>query len=224
MRHPMHYLTIPARNRLLQFFGRPSEADFLCKQERDLQCIFFHLPKTGGLAICEALFGGFHVNHRLYVKCERQDPISLRRYWKFCVMRDPIDRFLSAFHFLKAGGITEMDYQFRTKHAEAFETPHTFIEAFRNQENIRRFVHFRPQADFICDSGGAPRMDFIGRFEQFPETFDHITRHLQISTTLPVVNRGPSKSEENSLTVEEKEYILSFYDKDVQILSTIYPQ
>lgn len=217
----MLYLSIPTRNRVLQFAGRPPEADFLCARERELKCIFFHLPKTGGLAICEALFGGFHVNHRLYVKCARQDPASLRRYWKFCVMREPIDRFLSAYHFLKAGGITEMDYRFRNQFAAAFENIHTFVDAFHEQEVIRRFVHFRPQADFICDSKGNPHMDFIGRFEQFEASFQAITRHLGVSATLPVVNRGPSKGNEDLLSTDEEMFLRSFYEKDVKILSTV---
>lgn len=135
-------------------------------------------------------------------------------------MRDPIDRFLSAYHFLKAGGITEMDYQFRTRHSEAFESLHTFVDAFQREEGIPKFVHFRPQADFICDSQGALRMDFIGRFEHFETTFRRIARKLQITATLPVVNRGPSRKEESPLTGHEKELLMSFYSKDMKILST----
>lgn len=218
MRHPMHFLTIPSRNRVLRFLRRPEESDFLCRRERELQCVFFHIPKTGGLAICDALLGGYHVNHRLFRKCERQDPVALSRFWKFCILRDPETRFLSAYRFLKAGGLTDMDRRFRETHAEAFTDLGSFVEAFRNRDDIRRFVHFRPQTDFICDAKGRFRMDFAGRFEALSESFGLICKRLGVESTLRHVNTTPEAAGRSGLTGRDSEFLRVFYAADYAVL------
>ena len=67
--------------------------------------IFYHLPKTGGNSICDffevPISGHNHYNH-YKSKLEARGK-NIKDYRKFTVVRDPVDRFLSAYKHYKWG-------------------------------------------------------------------------------------------------------------------------
>ncbi len=219
--HPLLYLPIPRRNALRRLAARAPEPDFLSPFERQRRCIFFHIPKTGGIAISESVLDGFHTNHRIYRRCMLADPVSVARYWKFCILRDPIDRFVSAYRFLSAGGINAQDRAFRDSHAGAFSDFETFLAAFEKSETMRSYVHFRPQAAFVCDASGAMRMDFAGRFENLPAAFGRISEKLGVSAQLRHLNRTPDDAGRPEMPAGAADFLREIYRADYDLLASI---
>ena len=72
----------------------------------ELDAVFVHIPKTGGVSISKALFDSGTVGghrpaqtYRLIYGAERY-----AQMFTFGFVREPLDRLASAFAYLKAGG------------------------------------------------------------------------------------------------------------------------
>ena len=67
--------------------------------------LFIHIPKTAGTSICKA-FGVFTRGHASIKKF----PANIRHhYFKFCFVRNPYDRLVSSYFYLKANGSNHID-------------------------------------------------------------------------------------------------------------------
>ena len=69
-----------------------------------LRCIFFHIPKTAGVAVCDGLFGNRGPGH-MDVEIAKVvfGKWRFQSFFKFCFVRNPWDRLVSAFHYLRHG-------------------------------------------------------------------------------------------------------------------------
>src|SRR5579863_90564 len=111
------------------------------------QCIFIHVPKTAGTSIARALFDA-PVSAVPYLEYERANPSKFRRYFKFCFVRNPWDRLLSAyFHVREHGG-----WGCEKEEVTRYEDFASFIRYGLTPKNVRAWHHFKPQHYFICDA------------------------------------------------------------------------
>ena len=113
--------------------------------------IFVHVPKTGGVAVSSALFGqdtiGGHRPARIYrliygAKCYEE-------MFTFGFVRDPIDRLISAYSYLKAGG---RHHSSDRESAEALAGVGSLDDFVREQLGVgalASMAHFRPQSDLV---------------------------------------------------------------------------
>ena len=70
------------------------------------KCVFVHVPKCAGNSIVKA-FGSDTHSHQPANYYWREKKIL--NYYLFSIVRNPWDRFLSAYLFLKDGGINDVD-------------------------------------------------------------------------------------------------------------------
>jgi hypothetical protein len=152
------------------------------------RAIFVHVPKTGGSNVAQALFGGsWHVP---YFEYESINPRKFRQFFKFAFVRNPWDRFVSTYFFLKNGGVNELDRRFAAENLAGYGGFAEFVEGWLNEKNIWSWVHFRPQHYFICDANFCPRVDFIGRTETIDADFRFICQRLGVIADLKWNNRS----------------------------------
>ena len=183
-----------------------------------LKCIFIHIPKCAGISIEEVLFKE-KVGHKNYIDFKIHDTLSCIQYTKFTVVRDPIDRFVSAFYFLKAGGRNPTDLAWSQQYLVGFETPDELIEAMRANGRLLKCVserqHFRPQYTFLLGERGQIEMDYILRFNHLITDFDELTKALGVSATLEHANKTKSvKTRELELKPESVEFLEEQYQED----------
>lgn len=88
-------------------------------------------------------------------------------YFKFCFIREPINRFLSYAYFINR----ENDKMSK----EPYEEMHRILTS---EEEMEYRILLKPQIDFIKNSKDEIDMDFIGRFEQLNADFDIVTNTL----------------------------------------------
>ena len=155
-----------AARRRWRFRGDPRGAHIAAMMRT--RTIYVHVPKCGGKSIISGFYGlgvhdGFgHAEINLYRAL--LGPRRFREYTKFTVMRDPIARCLSAYHFGKRGGFGGKADQ---GHAHTFATM-SFEEFVLNgtlDTYFTRHTIFKPQAKFICGPDGAVLVDHICRLE-----------------------------------------------------------
>src|ERR1700746_1966012 len=90
------------RQRLADLRGRGVYAGY----PNRFRCIFIHIPKTAGSSVVEVLFGE-RSRHIPYFEYEQANPGKFRRYFKFSFVRNPWDRLVFSYFFLRAGWMRE---------------------------------------------------------------------------------------------------------------------
>ena len=115
--------------------------------------VLIHIPKNAGTSVEDALFG-YRVRHRTWREVMELCPRAWAAVPKIAILRDPVDRFLSAFDYLKSGGRNAQDRHFgaRMIGGRAIDA---FVDQLSSDAGFRatamRFFHFRPQVDYVCD-------------------------------------------------------------------------
>jgi hypothetical protein len=188
-------LTAPGRFRALQELRRgESASQYSLRPFDEYRCIFVHLPKVAGVSIAKSLFGGLGGSHShigLYqVVFSRHEFDS---YFKFTFVRNPWDRLLSAYAFLRSGGMHESDRRWSRAHLAQFPTFKDFVLGWVNEENVLSYIHFVPQYRFVCAPFSRRLLvDFVGRYEYLERDFAHVQSRLGIDgVALAHHNKGP---------------------------------
>lgn len=185
------------------------------------KCIFVHIPKNAGLSVSYALFGNTGGSHRK-IK-DYQELFSRRafiKYYKFTFVRNPWDRLVSTYFFLKEGGVTEKDRIWSEDHLSSYKDFKTFVKLWLNEENISNSLHFQKQCDFLQDNQGNLSIDFIGRFENIEADFKTITNELNIKRNLRKTNSSKRKQNYREYYDEETKNIVSeVYKQDIKLFN-----
>jgi chondroitin 4-sulfotransferase 11 len=220
MKTPINFLS----ERLLPSFFNKSVLDRNPYKSFNHQykVIFIHIPKNGGISVEKALFKQ-KVGHTRLQLFQQYDPDKFHEYYKFAFVRNPWDRLVSAYFFLKAGGRNPVDAQFSKEFLSGLNSFEDFVLSLENKKNRKtalHWLHFRPQLDFIVDKKGVISLDYIGRFEILEKDFDVLSKRIGIAASLSHENRSPRKKqyyEYYSKTMVE--IVSEIYKKDIMTLS-----
>jgi hypothetical protein len=163
------------------------------------RCIFVHIPKCAGISVSMSLFGnlsGGHTPLRRYSLVF--DRTEFRSYFKFAFVRNPWDRLVSGYHYLRDGpGLSaiakspELLERMRTM-VEEFPDFDSFVKGWVSPENIASVFLFVPQYQFVCINGTVAEMDFIGRYENLVRDYDHVRSRIGVGKPLTWLNRTRS--------------------------------
>ena len=210
------------RPKAFQLFQKRRQAisttSYSYKSLEDTRSIFIHIPKCAGVAVSQALYGnlgGGHTTFNEYLYIFKPDELS--SYFKFTIVRNPWDRLVSSFYFLKSGGFNATDNAWFKRELSGFRTFDAFVKGWINEENIWKYSHFRPQHHYISVSHRRIKLDFIGCFETIETDFDYITRKLNISTILRKTNSSPRNNYRNYYTDESQKIVANVYKKDIEL-------
>lgn len=170
------------------------------------KCIFIHVPKTGGKSICAAL----GVRNRMHRKASTYTGKQSRHYQKFAFVRNPWDRFVSAYNYLLKGGEPNIK-----DHRDSVE----FIRGmgFDNfvencQPAVQRQTHFKPQYTWLDTSHIS-----LGRFENLNNDFDNICEKLRIpGKDLPHINKTPHRHYTEYYNDKTRRIIAELYKNDIE--------
>lgn len=179
-----------------------------------VKAIFFHVPKTAGCSISQlkkerediAFLG--HVNYDYAVKKFGKDVVS--QAFKFSFVRNPYDRFVSAYHYLLQ---QDEDHKFwkydknislELKKIDSFEE---FCKVYKNKRSFYKYKHFLPMRHFLYKNNSCT-VDFIGKYESIENDLKYICDKLNVDDfTLPTLNVSNHKN--------WREYYNSAYCADI---------
>lgn len=122
------------------------------------------------------------------------DPELFARAFKFTVIRDPWDRFASAFHFMKHGTEWPMQREWAARHIGDLDFV-GFVRRLRNpwfRQQVMSERFFWPQTFWITDRSGALLVDQLYRFEQLAAALPAIAERLEMAPleTIPERRKG----------------------------------
>jgi len=208
LRHRKEYNSI--RNKLNVHDGKNYSIRSFDKGE----FIFVHVPKAAGTSVSRAIGDDLILHYtaleyrRIFGKKDFDD------YYKFAIVRNPWDRLYSAYSFLKSGGWNAKDKRWFDDNISKYENFESFVSEWVTAENVRSYIHFLPQCDFLCDRRGVLLVDFIGRFESIDRDFSLVAEKIGIA------DNGLKK--ENQTKKRIGDYREVYTDKTASIVGEVY--
>lgn len=193
-----------------------SAEGYTLKPFDELGCIFIHVPKCAGQSIRRTLFANLQPGHiRAYTYQLIYPWRQYQQYFKFAFVRNPWDRVVSAYLFMKEGGAHTKDLMWAKENLSEFNSFESFIKDGLSRRSILDWPHFQPQANFLRGQSGRIEMDFIGRFENIQDDFELVRKELGSPEKLAYVNKTRSK----------KEGYRSYYKDEIQqIVAEVYSE
>lgn len=222
---------LPVQTKLVKYFPNSSFRRFRSLLEKDtadgyglrsmlsLSAIFVHVPKAAGTSVTYSLFGSRGAGHApAFLYRALLGEKSFDSKFKFTFVRDPVDRFISAFRFLSNGGDGgQADLEFKRQVLSKFECIDDFTINWLSPRRLSKVVHLQEQRHFLCHPGTNDLMvDFVGRFENIVEDYSKISSILGVKNGLPKLN-SPHKERKISLSQSSEEKIRELYSKDFKL-------
>jgi hypothetical protein len=194
------------------------ETEYTLDEFFRLRSIFFHIPKTAGLSVSDALFGGrgaghFDVEAARLIFGER----ALRSFYKFCFVRNPWSRLVSTYSYLRKGGVNRTFTPWIREHILGPADFSEFVKSRLRRPEVLADQHLRPQAKFVCDRAGTLVVDYVGRFENIEADFDVIASRLGIARRLPQKNASEHRDYRSYFDDEMIEIVGDVYQRDVEL-------
>jgi hypothetical protein len=184
-----------------------------------LGCIFIGIPKTASQSIALSLFGnlgGGHTDARRYRRVFGPD---FDRYFKFTFVRNPWDRLVSTYFFLKKGGITARAKAWSEAHLSSFDSFDRFVHDWVTPDNVSTWRNFRPQHAYVVSPEGRLVVDYVGCFEWLPRDFGTVCRRLGVDVALRHDNATPGRQHDyrRYYTDAMAEAVGLVYGRDVEL-------
>lgn len=182
--------------------------------------LFVHIPKAAGISICDELYGR-EIGHKRAIDFQRADAEWFSSVRKFTIVRNPYSRLLSAYSFLSKGGMGKyrFDREF-SKVLSKYEDVNDFVVGWlAKNNNYMSYIHFIPQADFLCDAGGNLIVDRVGKIESLDEFVESINSDWGLSLRPKRLNISRTQGQgELELSKEAIDVINEIYKKDFELL------
>lgn len=187
--------------------------------------LFIHIPKSAGRSIVRGLYDVQSVEHAPADWYQELDAEKYASYFKFTVVRNPWDRAVSAYTYLKKGGSpSSKDDQLWSDFINQFNDFDDFVCQWITVDNIMRNALFTPQSTFITDRYGQISMDYIGRFENLEQDFKNVAEKINPSAALPHINQSRQLSYQDYYTDNSKRIIAEAYRQDIENFGYTFEQ
>lgn len=199
----------------------------------DPPLIFIHIRKAAGQSIKSALDGIASRDHPLCLPRELANPhetaqefierigeAEFFRRKSFCVVRHPLDRFVSQYRFLRKrqdripemGAISSMSRFIEAVQAGLFLT----VNHSRGQKMVSLSELTRPQHDYVCCDGQTVSVTMVLRFEAISRDWKDACDVLGLpAAKLPHKNRSPAVDPDDRFAA--RKFVEMRYQRDYDL-------
>jgi hypothetical protein len=182
---------------------------------------FIHVPKSAGTSISMALYG-ISLGHRSLAMWQDMFPHSMKKVKIMAVVRDPVARFVSAFYFLKGGGMNDSDRSFALKYLSDYNEPSELACALIDpglQSLVLSYYHFTKQVDFLTDSSGRIAIHCLFRLEELSRAEQWASKILGRQIKFDQLNAGPMPVERCDIDKRALSILSKIYREDFELYS-----
>ena len=190
----------------------------------DHKCIFIHIPKCAGNSI-DVFFTGRHQRHGCMLDYEDQLGVAkLSTYFKFTVVRNPWDRIVSYFSFVKKL-IQNENQPSKEMLISEYGIDFTFDDFVKNKLNVltvggTKYVNklkTANQIDWIKNSKNELDIDYICKFENLQYDFNEVCDKIGIpQQQLPHKNKTKHNHYTEYYDDVTREIVANRYAEDIE--------
>ena len=191
----------------------PHRFRLIQEQTATEKCMFVHIPKCAGTSVRRSLFGRDGGHRPLEIFRTMVPRQMFDSAFKFTFVRNPWDRLVSAFFFLKKSDL-ERNQRFNRRHLSAFNDFDSFVRQWLTRKNSWSFTHFLPQHHFICIDKQLG-VDFVGYYENLANDFAIVAEKI---------GRPARLRDENRLGGRAKDYCQYYNDETRNIVAEVYAE
>lgn len=114
--------------------------------------IFIHVPRVAGTSVAHALYGPRCTRHHSIRYYKTVAPKFWAKADSFAILRDPLDRFASAYAFIRTGGteICRLSDVFRSQ-TENLRSVDDYLDFLEERDELSRDFVMRSQSWFVSD-------------------------------------------------------------------------
>jgi hypothetical protein len=180
--------------------------------------LLIHIPKNAGTSLSHALYGE-DIGHLSLKVWTARYPHTVRRMATCAVIRDPVGRFISAFHFLKGGGLTPQDAEFSRIHLARHDSPESLVEAMSDpvvRKGITSYYHFIPQTSFLKNRHGHLAVKILIPYSRLSDE-EYLKSVFGWEFSLPCLNVTQRPSGSDTITEDAANLIRKYYAEDQRL-------
>ena len=182
------------------------------------QCIFIHIPKNAGSSVLGFFGDAGGRKHAFWYDFFESKPYLYEKYYKFCIVRHPLDRLYSAYCYsIKGGNGSDLDKQIMERIVRNSHSFETFIEHVLTPDFLMLQTLFTPQYLYVYDRNYQLKVDKILRYENLQSDWLEITQKLGLTGTLKKVNQSRSVNEIPPLNEKSRLKIQKLYAFDFKL-------
>jgi hypothetical protein len=207
----------------------------LAGHQRDV--LFYWVPKAAGTSIYTVLLNyacprhrwltptepfhnkGFttfgHVHLPDLVKAGIVSEEYVRGAFKFAFVRNPFDRLVSLFSYLKKLPLDEVPpaMGFEEFCALVTERPIDPVGLY----NFKGLSQCNPQVHWLCDESGRLVVDFVGKYETLDQDFAEVCRRIGIpAPDMPHENKSQHAPYQDYYNERTRSAVAKFYRRDLE--------
>lgn len=179
--------------------------------------IFIHIPKAAGtsvrLALGEPKTGRQHLPWWVYYQASTK---RFNKFFKFAFVRNPLDRAVSGYNYLKSGG-NQMEDLLVAQQIEKYQSFGEFVSSELVAGSMIYHPVFRPQCWYLCDWKGEIQVDYVGKFESINKDFQSIVDRLGITDFDGLKVENKSKNNVTCVDKSTKTKIYNLYSEDYKL-------
>jgi hypothetical protein len=149
----------------------------------------------------------------------RSDVSTYRSAFSFAFVRNPWDRAVSAFEYLKQKPIGEDDTRWAKKNLAGLTTFEEFADALRDRwfrGTVVMWRHFLPQHFFLTDRWGRRAISYVGRFETLQADMAKIGERVGIVPVWSKSNATQRRHYSEYYSEQARNLIGRLYRVDIQ--------
>ena len=178
--------------------------------------LFIHIPKNAGSSISEVMYGK-QIGHK-----KLRDYQNFRRFDEYdvvAVVRNPYDRFLSAYNYLKISKYKDDQKFSKTYGLERRSMEYVLRDLHSRGGQDHIYLHFEPQSYFL-HSTKDPRSKIYLRHECLRQDFAQLINEDIEVVNIPVLNKN--NTVQTSLDPKLRTLIESVYYDDLTLWYSLW--
>ena len=155
------------------YLRRPDHDIFCMNKEKSTKYLNYENRLHGVLVYYKT---SSYINKKMNMTPQKWDS-----YYKFCFIRNPYDKIISAWNHVNRLGASFEAYLYLDKKCNDVEYMHVFLPQVRN----------------IINQSGKIKIDYIGKFENLEEDFQNILKNIGIKNIIHDVSKQMNKRDHN---------------------------